>query len=274
MKRPFSLQLVWMNVRERLVKWCIWLLSICCVLVALSMLYPLLAQSALLALVNEVFQSFSEELFSTLGLTSLPQLQDSTLYFSLVLQLVMVLACIYACYLGASALVGNESNHNVVLLYSQPVSRTSIGISSYLANLVLLLALQGVLFGITLPICAAFGGEFTALMLLRVFGVFYLVELTYLSIGFVFSGFLTHANQAAGLALGVFLLSFVFGLLGKFTGLFGFLAYLAPYQYYSVMQLAEPFYHLNALVPVLMGCACLVLAGIGLWRYQRKDLYV
>ena len=125
-------------------------------LLALALLFfPTLVQSGLHETVTEAVGAFPEDLLETFGLSQLPDFTDYTYYLTWVLQIVFLIGCLYAAWLGAVSMVKLESDDTLLMIYAQPVWRCGIVISRLLCRATLLLIYQAVLFFLT----QSLGGE-------------------------------------------------------------------------------------------------------------------
>lgn len=258
------------NMLRRLL---LWLFLIGGFLLTVLILYPTVAQSKFNKTVTDMLSEFPAEITGPLKLENLPNLNQFLPYFGLCMQLALAAACVYACYLGAAALIRDESSGRIILLYSQPVSRTGIVFTRLCACVTeYLLFLFGLFFLASVAGSVVAPAEIVFAAFLKTFAALFLAGLLYMAVGFAVSGHLVQTSQASGVAFGIFLFSFVAGVLGLAVKSLGWLTYLSPYHYYAVLHMAEPAYGF----PVGKTLLVLVLSALGfllgLARYHRRDL--
>lgn len=235
--------------------------------------YPKVASSGIGTAIQEMLEAFPKEMLERFHVSSIPDLSSFPIYFSLILSVLFLAMCIYACYQGASAAVRDESDHNAVLYFAQPVSRESAILSHYAARLMILFLLNSGLFLISYV-----GADSVVKMedlfstLLRVFWLLYLVEVLYFSVCFLISAFLYHVSQAPAAAFGLFLGSFVVGVLGSIVEKLNFLKWFSPYYYFPISDLMRPDFSAPTSVIVIILSVSAVSAAVCCLWYRRKDL--
>lgn len=234
--------------------------------------YPNVAQSGLKEALQEMMQAFPTEMLQQFGLNNIPDFLDYNHYLSAAMQIQLLIGCVFAAYLGVSSLIRLESDHSMIFLYSQPISRLSIVYNELLCQLSLIMLYNIGIFLIVYLMSAAFvtqAGLFL-LLVLRVFFAFLLIELLYLCIGFFLSCCLSHSSQCTSTAFTLFLFTLLFGLLSGLVPGFGFLRFLSPYFYFQVYPLlsGDPME-----LSYILICLLVSLGSVGgcAFRYRRKD---
>ena len=269
----FHLTLIGKDLKDKLLGL---LFTVCVVGFILTlglMFYPQVAASGIGNIISEMLEAFPEEILARFYLDVIPDFSSFSVYFSVLMPVLFMAMCIYACYLGTSSTVRDESNHDAVLYFSQPVSRESVVLSHYVARLAVLFLLNAGLFLISYIGAGPVAGMDGLLsMLLRVYGIFYLVEVLYLSVGSLISVFLDHISQAPAAAFGLFLGTFLLGAIGSAVGGLVFLKWLSPYHHFSISVLTQPDFSAPMAVVLLSLAVSLLCVGIACVWYRRKDL--
>jgi ABC-2 type transport system permease protein len=251
----------------------IWFLVLGGVFSLALLLFPKIATSGMSQTLADVMQAFPKELLDEFHLDKIPDFRDYVFYFSLCAQGLLILGGLYASYLGAVSLVRLQSDHSVVLVYSQPVGRAGIVTSQFCAGATLLVCFYTGLFALAFYTSAGFVdrlGEFAGRLALLMLAQL-LVGLIYYSVGFLFSAFLSHRAQSPAMALGLLLTTLLFGIMGGAMDGLEWMEYAAPYRYFSVNGLLSG-EGIPAPLPLI--CAALVLLSVSLSaiHFARKEL--
>lgn len=237
--------------------------------------YPQIASSGLREALEEITQAFPSEMLHWFGLDQIPDFTVYEHYLSGALQVQLLIGCIFSSFLGTTALIRYESQHSIVFLYAQSISRLSIVCTKFVCQLTLLALYNIGIFLIVYLISAAFVAQASIFLLavLRVMFAFLLAELLYLCVGFFLSGCLSHSSQSLSTAIMLVIATLLFGMMSSmFSGL-GFLRYLCPYLYFQVYHLisGNPMTFSYILICLLFSVVCVAACGI---RYQRKDFQI
>ena len=237
--------------------------------------YPKIASSGLRESIEEITRVFPSEMLRWFGLDQLPDFTVYDHYLSGVLQVQLLIGCVFSSFLGTTALIQYESENSIVFLYAQAISRLSIVGTKLICQLTLLTLYNIGIFLIVYLVSAAFVAQAGLFLLgiLRVFLASFLVELFYLCIGFFLSGCLSHSSQSLSTALMLMIATLLFGMMSNmFSGL-GFLQYFCPYLYFQVYPLLSG----NFMgLPYLLICllfSIVCVAGCGI-LYQKKDFQI
>ena len=273
MASVFSFTIYRKGLKRALPGLVIWLMISAALLALALLFFPTLVQSGLHETVTEAVGAFPEDLLETFGLSQLPDFTDYTYYLTWVLQIVFLIGCLYAAWLGAVSMVKLESDDTLLMIYAQPVWRCGIVISRLLCRATLLLIYQAVLFLLTqslggeLVMDPSFGGG-----LLRVFASFYLVELLYLCIGALLSLFLGHVSHAAAAAFGLLLITVLFGIASMAVPGMSWMGLLSPYGAFPVSTLLVS--QGEAVVYWVLAACCLFFSTLVCVRFHFKDMNV
>lgn len=234
--------------------------------------YPNVADSGLREGLQEMMQAFPADMLQRFGLNNIPDFTDYNHFLSAAMQVQLLFGCVFAAFLGTTSLIRYESDHSIVFLYAQPVSRLSLAYSKLVCQLTLLGLYNIGIFLIVYLMSAAFVAQSGMFLLavLRVFFAFLLTELLYLCVGFFLSTCLSHSSQCSSTALMLFLSTLLFGILSGLVPGLSFLRFLSPYLYFQVypLMIGDPMALSYILICLLVSLGC--IAGCGL-RYQRKD---
>lgn len=237
-------------------------------------LYPKLSSSSIGDIINEMIGAFPAGLRAQFGLDMLPDFTYFGHYLAACMQVLLIIGCVYAAYLGTSALIRYESNRSIIFLCAQPVSRTAIVLSTLAAKMTLLLLYEGGVF----LVCYLMGRELTVEAFLyneglwRLFLAFFLIQLIYLCIGLLLSAFLSHSNQAAAAAIALLLATMLFGILGSAVQGLSWMRMLSPYCYFEAYPLLQSDGVLPGLLAVICILLCVLCTILTCVRYDTKEM--
>lgn len=262
---------------KRGLKSLLWWSGICAVMTALlTLLYPSMLNSDMLALMNAKIASLPKELVDAFHLSSedITQLPN---FFAYMFQFIMMAMCIYGLMLGLTALSKEESDGTIEFLYAKPVSRVQI-VSSKLANAAIsylcffaVISMAGMLAAVSVrPDGLDFMNMAGALKAVLLGGMF--AGFTYLLLGFAVSMLLKKAKHAASMAVMLFFLSYILGSIPSMTGVLSFLKWASPMNYFLPADVVlNGINGMNVLVSVLIMGASAALTYV---LYRRRNFYI
>ena len=248
---------------------------VCVVCIVLFMsFYPMMEDSGMQEFVGdklEVMPEAMKEAFNLSGTVDFSKLSDYTLY---VIQYIAMASGIYGAILGVSSLVKEESEGTIEFLYSKPIKRSSIVTAKLLASsliffiFILLLEVSNLIVSyIIRPENISFVDVFKDLKVLYI-GILFLGSI-FISIGFLISVFIKSAKKAVPIALAIFFITYVFGILGDLKKeLSGFL-YLSPFNYAFPGDILKSGFQLRY---VLTGFIIIFISIVSTYFiYNKKD---
>ncbi len=175
----------------------------------------------------------------------------------------------FAALLGTAALAKEEKGHTAEFLLTHPVSRARVIAEKWIAVLAQILAMNAVIFGISLLSIACIGEEipWKDVSLLHLAHVLMQVEIA--GICFGISAFLRHGGVGMGLGLAAML--YVLNLIANLTEQAAFLKYITPFGYCEGADLLTDGHLDLPMVLLGMGYAVAMIAA-GAWYYGKKDI--
>ena len=230
---------------------------------------------------EEVLSAFPEEVLEAFHLHRLPEFAEFFTYFASICHSIFVIGCLYACYRGCRAMVKLESHQSIVLIYAQPISRASILLSSFASQALVLFIYNLVLWGASysMSVFQLTGNDsgFSGVSLLLYFA-YWLVQIMYLSIGYLISVFLSHSSQASAAAFAVLLVSLLLGIAGGAVPSLSWMMFLSPFYYLdtsALLQAAAGGASYSLGIPITVSLVFTVLfGGLAAVRYYFKDFNV
>lgn len=270
------MNIIYMEVKRRTKSMLIWSAIVIMILVMFMALFPSFKDSGMQELIATKLNAMPVGLLEAMNI-SLIDFQNIVQYFAYCFQFVLMASCIYAALLGAGALVSEESEGTISFLYAKPVSRSKI-VTSKLIGILIIFYLFIMITGLSaFVLCIIFKPAETntmeMLLLLKTIFIYgFLIELIYLSLSFLISIALKTAKQATPVSIGVFFITYFFGIAGKLTDKASFLKYFSPFHYFEPAYVITANYEaekIYILLTVLLIVCPIILSYI--W-YNKKDL--
>ena len=262
------------SLRQGLLSLFLWMVLSGGLLILLLYCFHQIAGSDFSEILNDMLQAFPEGMRSQFGLGAFLHFSSFRNYFSVTMQIMLLIGCIFASYLGTTSIVRFASDHSTAFIQALPVSRASVVLSKLASQLCLLVFYNVFVFLIAaqasmgyVPDMGIFMGE-----ILQVFLSFLAVEAVYLGLGIFLSAFLTHISQAAAAAFMLFIATMLFGVMGGAFQELHWLVPLSPYYYMAVYPLMESGSFVSG--GLLAGCAAalLVCAALACAWYSYRNL--
>ncbi len=281
MPKIFSFPIFTKELRRSVPSLILWFLISSGLLILALYSFSAVAQTNFSERLQETLSAFPEELLAEFQLDNLPELSEFLIYFALISHGVFAVGCLYACYRGCRSMVKLESHQSIVLIYAQPISRGSILISSFISQALVLMIYNLGLWGVSYGMAAMqpeVDADSFALACLSLYFSYFMVEILYLSIGYLLSVFLSHSSQASAAAFAVLLVSLLLGIFGGAIPALGWMLFLSPYHYIDTSlvldsaMLGAP----SGMFPYVLICLIfsLILGALACVRYYFKDFNV
>ncbi len=265
-----------MDIRRSLKSVIIWTVSTAAIFALVISLYTIMLNSDFIELMEAKLELLPKELLDMLHMSG-EDIRELPSYFAWIFQFVLMAACLNGTIIGINALAREQSEGTIEFLCAKPVRRSSIA-AAKLAAACTEYAIYFVTVGLAGALACVFvkPAEFdSADMLARVAAMLlggFIAGLVYLFLGLLVSVFLQRARAAASLAVGIFFITYVLGMLPS-LGILEFLKWVSPMNYFapSEVVVAGGIEWGNALVCIAIMAAC----AIGAFTvYRRKDFLV
>ena len=176
----------------------------------------------------------------------------------------------YAALTAAASLSGEERGRTAEFLLTHPVSRVRVAAEKLIAVLLQVLAMNVVVFALSLASMAAVGEEIPWKELCLLHLAYCLMTLEIAGICFGISAFLR--GGSAGVGLGVAALFYVMNIIANITEKAAFLKSLTPFGYCDGAELVSSGALDGSKVAIGMGMAVVCIAA-AFWYYPRKDIH-
>lgn len=260
------------ELRMNRVSFFVWLASLLALTFFFMLMYPPIAAS-----MNEflkVLSNLPAEFQRAFGLESL-RFSGILGFYSFILTYILLAASIQAMNLGVSVLSAEVRDKTADFLYAKPVSRGKILSQKMLAILMQLLAANLIYIGAALMILRLVGGssaqdEIDSRTFFLLTGTMPLLQLVFASIGLFVSAFLRRIRTVLPISMGVV---FVFYFLKVLNDTLdnAQLVWLSPFAYFDLSEILQSRSYEPRFL-VLSGLLIVVLVGLTVWSYQKKDL--
>lgn len=263
---------------KRLFKSCLIWSVVCGALVILFMsFYPSMKNSGIQELVYTKIDAFPEGLLQAFGLDNMIDFTDIMQYQAYVIQYISMAAAIYGAIIGVSSLLEEESEGTIEFLYAQPVSRSQI-ITYKVLSRALIFTIFIIITGIvTMAISVLFKSEGidTLNMLLDIKNIFIgmsFIGFIFLGIGLFLSTILKPSYNSTAISIGVFFITYLFGILSKMRDNLDYFRYLSPYDYALPMDLIRKGWNFSY---VIIGIGIIIISTAGAYIvYNKKDMKI
>lgn len=267
------MNLFMMEFRRNLKTLIIWSGVSAALTLLLTLLYPAMLDSDMLALMNAKLEALPKELVDMFNLSGedfrqLPQ------FFAYFFQFVLMAACVYGATLGFSVISREESDGTIEFLYAKPLKRSQIVTGKLLsagAAYIIYFAVVGI--GGFIGCMSVRPNELPLMDLISsvksVMAGGLIAGLTYLFVGLALSVFLKRTKHAASLASALFFGTYIVGSIPRITGVLDFLKWLSPLNYFIPSTVVmEGLDGINVLILLMvMGVA----AGVTYIGYHKRD---
>jgi len=242
----------------------------------LTLLYPAMLSSDMLALFNAKIASLPKEMVDMFNLSS-EDIRQLPQFFAYFFQFVLMAACVYGATLGLSVISREENEGTIEFLYAKPLRRSRI-VTGKLLSAIATFAIYFVVVTIGGVIgCLAVKPEAqdTVTLLTAVKSVMaggFIAGLTYMFVGIALSVALRRAKHAASLASALFFGTYIVGSIPKITGVLDFLKWISPVNYVTPGDIVMD--GVNGGYALILAAVMTVAAGLTYMAYNRRDLMV
>lgn len=268
----FSFPLLSYSLRSRTKNLIVWSFVSLCIFILIIVMFMNLLTAGLPDIISDMLSSLPTSLYGgTEGTGEVPDFTDFGVNFGLCMQLMLIVGCVYACYLGASSNSNSHGDSDITFIYAMPVSRLCTVLTSFITQFVTLFVYNIVVLLVSLAVLysnnqMAYFGK----ILLAVFA-FLLIETVYLSIAFLCSTFMNSSSQASSISAVTVTATLVFGLVGSLSSSLKVLTFLSPYTYvsvYSIVSGGSKVFFIGIVASVLI---ILVALAVSCIRYDKID---
>ena len=267
----FSLPLMVYNLKARTKNFIVWSIISLCLFILIIVMFTNLLNAGLPDFLSDMLVSVPTSVSGDGQTADLPDFKDFGVNFGVCMQMMLIVGCVYASYLGASANTGGRGDSDITFIYSLPVTRVCTVLTSFIAQIVTLFFYNIIVLLISLAVLYSNNKMSYLGKILLAVTVFLLIELIYLSIAFLLSTFMNSSSQASSIAAVIVTITIVFGLIGSMSPALKVLKFLSPYTYVSVFAIVSGgsrMFFVGIVAGVLVTIASVVLSCA---RYEKID---
>jgi len=183
----------------------------------------------------------------------------------------LVLTIILTLSLAGSSLANDVERETIIQSASQPVSRTKIFFSRWLAAVSIYTAFNFVINAVVFPLCAVFNVDYLPSHFLAVGVMGELLGLALLSLAFAISAWLSDKGKVYMVMGGTVLIMYVLNIISSLKDNLANLKYISIFHYFDPNKaLIQGQYDFSAIV-VFLGII-VVSTLIGWWRWRTRDV--
>lgn len=263
---------------KRLLKSCVTWSAVCSMMIVLFMgLFPSMADMGIQELVNSKMSSLSLDMLKAFNIDSAMDFSDIFNYLAYVIQYIAMASAVYGAILGVNSLIKEESQGTIEFLYSKPIKRSKI-VTTKLLSIILIYSLYIIIIGIvTMVICIAVKSDSVKTMDLLmnikiVYTGMFILGLVFMFIGVLISVLSKSDKGGIPISIGIFFVSYLFGIIGKLKEDFEFLKYFSPFDYYAPGELLKTGFEMEF---VIIGiCIMFVSIASTYLIYEKKDMNI
>lgn len=268
----FSFPLLSYNLKSRTKNFIIWALVSLCLFILIVVMFTNLLNAGLPDFINDMLASMPTSVSGGNEVGTLPDFTDFGVNFGVCMQLMLIVGCIYASYLGASANSGSRGESDITFIYSMPLSRPCTVLTSFFAQLITLVFHNAIVLLVSLAVLYSNHKMMYIGRVLLAIAAFLLIEAIYLSLSFLFSTFMNNSSQAASISAVFVTITVVFSLIGSLSPALKLLTFLSPYSYISVSSIIvgeSRLYLIGIAAGILISLLSVAISCI---RYEKIDL--
>lgn len=267
----FSLPLLGYNLRLRTKNFLLWSLVSLCLFILIIVMFSNLLSAGLPDFVSDMLASIPATVSGDSSSENLPDFKDFGVNFGVCMQIMLIVGCVYASYLGASANTASRGDNDITFIYSLPVTRVCTVLTSFVAQFVVLIFYNVVVLVISLGVLYSNNKMSYLGKIILAVVAFLLIELIYLSVSFLLSTFMNSSSQSSSISAVIVTVTVLFGLIGSMSPALKVLKFLSPYTYvsvYAIVSGGSRMFYVGIAAGILIALISLVVSCA---RYEKID---
>ncbi|PNT91045.1 ABC transporter permease subunit [Clostridium thermosuccinogenes] len=234
-------------------------------------MYPVVAEQA--GSYNELMKKLPKEMLEGLGMDRLnfSQILD---FFAYIFLYIILFGGVYAMMLGSSIISKEESDKTIEFLLAKPVTRNAIVTAKSLCVLFYLILFNGLFIAADYIVFDAIKRDAFDMnkFLLLHFG-FFMLQLTFASVGLLISVFIVKAKSVYPVTFGVVLGAFFLNIVSAVSDKLENLKYLTPFKYVNPSDLVASG-KIETVYMVIMVLVIIISVVLTYVLYNRKNIAV
>lgn len=263
---------------KRLLKSCLIWSLVCSMMIVLFMgLFPSMEDMGMQEIVNSKMNGMSVDMLKAFNIDSSLDFSDIFNYLGYVIQYIAMASAVYGAILGVNSLIREESQGTIEFLYSKPITRNKI-VTSKLLSVVSIYSIYIIIIGlVTIIISSIVSPDKVELLDLimnikTVFIGMWILGLIFLGIGMMISSLVKNDKGAIPISIGIFFITYLFGIVGKLKEDFNYLKYLSPFDYFAPGELLK--YGFEMKFVIISICIIIVSIACSYIVYRKKDFNI
>lgn len=271
MNEYLSMPLLGYNLKSRTKNFIIWTVLSVCLFILIVVMFTNLLNAGLPEFMGDMLSSVPTSVSGDGQSGELPDFKDFGVNFGVCMQLMLIVGCVYASYLGASANTGSRGDNDITFIYSMPVTRLCTVLTSFAAQFVILLFYNIMVVVVSLGVLYSnnkmnYIGRIAVAVL-----AFLLIETIYLSVSFLLATFMNTSSQASSISAVMVTITVLFGLIGSLSPALNALTFLSPYKYisvYAIVSGGSSMFFIGIIAGVVIS---IVSVAVSCARYEKID---
>lgn len=250
----------------------IWIICIILLNILTMSIYPSFSENTKAS--NEMMNAMPKELLQAFGLDKINMTDLLGYYATQAYFYVILFGSIYAAILASSILAKEEAEKTIEFLLAKPITRNSVISGKFLALLIFIIIFNLLITIATyITFLAVETQEFDMnRFLLLAVGAF-LVQLTFASISFFLSVFITKSKTAYPISIGLVIIGYIFNIISNISDKMENLKYLSPFKYVDYVDILVNGKIENLYLIIFLILNLLLIAGTYIF-YNRKNLNI
>lgn len=247
-------------------------------LVLMFMLFfPSMEKSGLQAIYEAELKAFPEGFMEAFGIDLGIDFTNIIDYLAYVIQYIAMASCVYGAILGVNSLIKEESEGTIEFLYAQPIRRRDIVTNKIASSAIIYALYLSILWVITVISCILVKPDMVNTVdilgdISMIFVGMAFVGYVFMAIGLFLSTVIKNSKRAVPMAIALFFISFLLGVLGKLKESLSFFKYFSPFDYASPSEVIK-----NGIELVNLSIGVIIITvGIAVtyYLYERKDMRI
>lgn len=223
--------------------------------------------------INTIFEQFPPAMMKVFGIEGL-DLTKISAFYALFYLYFNLLAGIHAAMLGATIISKEERDKTADFLFVKPVQRHQIITGKLIAALINVIVLNIVTCVSSIYFVGIYNtGDSITNEVIRSIIALFLLQITFMSIGFVSSALTKSTKRATGMATFTILATFILSIGIDLNKDIEFLKVLTPFKYFKISEVMKD---ANYSIVSLIFVTVIVFIGLFMtyYIYPHKDLHV
>ena len=259
---------------KRSLKSCLTWTVVCGMMIVLFMsLFPTMADMGIQELVNDKMGALSVDMLKAFNIDAGMDFSDIFNYMAYVIQYIAMASAVYGAILGVNALIKEESQGTIEFLYSKPIKRSKI-VTTKLLSIILIYFVYIVIIGAITIIVSLFVKPDNVKLIELLINI-KIVHMGMFILGLVLmliSALVKSDKGGIPISIGIFFVSYLFGIIGKLKEDFEFLKYFSPFDYYAPGELLKNGFEMKFII--IGFCIMFVSIASTYLIYEKKDMNI